>query len=60
MLLFDFSFLNWKHSFWKNLVQKLKNCQIKLKFGTKTNSKIANLMVKSGGRFFYFELDTMF
>ena len=34
MVVFTFSDLNGKHHFWANLVQKVKNCQFKLKFGT--------------------------
>ena len=45
MMVFAFSILNWKHSFWTNLVEKLKKCQPNLKFGTKTNSNILNLIV---------------
>ena len=45
MVVFSFSILNWKHCFWSNLVEKIKNCQFKLKFGTKINSNMLNLMV---------------
>ena len=38
MVVFKFSVLG-------NLVQKNQNCQFKLKFGTKTNSNMQNLMM---------------
>ena len=38
------SVFNCKYSFWENLV-KNQNCQLKLKFGIKTNSNIYDSMV---------------
>ena len=44
MALFTFSILDGKNPFWASLVQKIKNCQFKLKFGTKTDSNMQNSM----------------
>ena len=45
MAVFTFPILNWELSFLSNLVQKIKNCQFKLKFGSKTKSDMLNLMM---------------
>ena len=45
MAVFTFPILNWELSFLANLVQKIKNCQFKLKFGSKTKSDMLNLMM---------------
>ena len=39
------SVFGWKYHFWVNLVQKIKNCLFKLKFGTWTNSNMQNYLV---------------
>ena len=41
----DFSVLERKFPFWENLVKKNQDCQLKLKFGTLTDSNIQNSMV---------------
>ena len=46
-IVFILPVLDWKYSFWANLVQKIKNCQFMLKFCTKSNSDVQNLMVIS-------------
>ena len=44
-VVFTFSVLGQKNPFWVNLVKKNKNCQFKLKFGTKTNLNKQNSMM---------------
>ena len=46
MVVFTFSVLGRKYPFWANLVEKVKNCQFKLKYGTLTNSKMQTSMVQ--------------
>ena len=45
MVMLSFSVLDWKNPFWANLIQKNQNYLHKLKFGTKYNSSMLNLMV---------------
>ena len=45
MVVFIFPDLQWKYPFGANLFQKIKNCQFKLKFGTKTNLNMQNSVV---------------
>ena len=40
MVVFIFSILGWTRSFMANLIQKIKKCQFKLKFGTRTISNM--------------------
>ena len=43
-MVFSFSVLDLKNSFWVNLVKTNQNCQFQLKFGTKTNLNKQNSM----------------
>ena len=45
ILMFNFSVLDWKYSFYTNSVRKKQIFQFKLKFGTKTNLNIQNSML---------------
>ena len=45
MVLFTFHVLGWEYHFWENLVQKNKNCQFKLEFGTYTNLNMKNSLL---------------
>ena len=42
--MFTFSVLDQKNPFWENLVKKNQNCQLKEKFGTKTNLNMRSSM----------------
>ena len=55
MMALTFCFTNWQHTFWTNLVQKIKICQIKLTHGNKTNSDVLNLIAKLGFSIFYWK-----
>ena len=45
MLMFTFSIFYWKYSFFDKFHPKNQNRQLKLKFGTKTNSDMHNSVV---------------
>ena len=45
IVVFTFSILIWKHWFWANVVQKIKNCEFKLNFGNRPNSNTLNLIM---------------
>ena len=45
MVVFTFSVLERKYSFWGKFGSKIQNCQFKLKSGTKTNSNMQNSMM---------------
>ena len=45
MVVFTFSVLDLEYQFCANLVQNVKNCQFKLKFGTYTNSNLQGSIV---------------
>ena len=45
MVVFTFSVLEWKYSFWGKFGHKIRNCQFKLKPSTKTNPNMQNSMV---------------
>ena len=34
MMVFTFSVLDWRYTFWVNLVQNIKKCKFNMKFGT--------------------------
>ena len=40
MVVFTFAVSDEEQPFWTNLVQKMKICQFKVKFGTETNSNL--------------------
>ena len=53
MAMFTFSVLDQKYRFWANLSPKNQNCQIKLKFGIKTNMQNSTVVSGAQPEFFW-------